>query len=478
MAYQFKCLLAVLALSAPFLLNAQPSKLEQKIGASVYDMVSKSQGFYENARLLNLVKEVGHSLEEQLEGEYNFKYYLIDTEVPNAFATAGDYVFVTRGLLAIINSKDELAGILAHELSHVTSHHSTKRLAAGVLPLVLELPANIVGLLTYKEIGNIINLPIEATTKLATSAYSRSQENEADKKGVALATKAGYDPYGLITGLQQISNFIEYSSGEAMKSGWYDDHPGTDKRVRKLSKILSENGVEKQSVLPGTGLIELEGLIFGQNPKAGVVHENKFMHPAIDLYCEFPEKWEVQNSPVTVTALSPNKKATIVMGVDTSAHTPSQAAKIALEALDNSNILHQEAINVNGLDAYRATVRDRRVKYADYLSEIMWIKLPGSGLLLKVVGISRFKKPDKSIPMSFTSFRLLRETDMADVPVAKISLVEVNEGQTIGEFVKSTQQLSQQLELINLLNGTISGQKLPLARYLKVLSVKALSGYN
>jgi predicted Zn-dependent protease len=266
------------------------SKIERQMGASTFEMIKKSQGLYHYDHLLEVVEEVGRKLETQLNIGYPLKYFLVDISDPNAFATAGGYVYVTRGLLAIVNSKDELAGIMGHEISHVTQRHSTKQLRASILPVVLELPANIVGLLTYKEIGNIINLPISATSKIALAAYSRSQEKEADEKGVELAIKAGFNPYGLAEALDRLTKFMELATHQHMKKNIFIDHPMTEDRIAYINQLIAKKGITKLESTPGTEILALDGLVYGQNPLEGIIYDSKFIQPQAGFYCEFPEK--------------------------------------------------------------------------------------------------------------------------------------------------------------------------------------------
>jgi len=465
------CLLAFL-ISYPG--YSQYSKSEQKIGAKVYQTVGQTQGFYENDELLALVTKIGQSLEAQLDKPYNFKYFLVDNTEPNAFATAGGYVFVTRGLLAIINTEDELAGVLGHEFIHVTERHTTKQIRASIIPSLLELPANIIGLLTVKEVADIINLPISAITGLATNAYSRSQEKVADRKGIELARQAGYNPYALPEVLLRMNDYLTLATGQAPKKSLFSDHPMTQDRVVYLQEQLNNEQVENSTTSGGTPLRELDQLIFGQNPASGVLTSNVFVHPGIDLYCEFPEGWEVQNLPQAVTAVNQATDATMVMSIETSDEALEQVARKSLESLDKKTIVrHQERTNINGLVVYRATLEYTRKKHAGQVSEIMWMKLP-TGVLLKVIGIASNESQVGSIIDSFETFRLLVKDDLAHTPQVYVSLKSLNSGSSVGNFLNSNQQLAPQTKLLMILNGTRLSDTIPQDRYFKVLEASSL----
>jgi predicted Zn-dependent protease len=467
-----RVLLLVLIITNPTW--AQYSKSERKIGATVYQTIEQTQGFYEDEELLALVKEIGQSLEKQLDKPYNFKYFLVDNTEPNAFATAGGYVFVTRGLLAIINTKDELAGVLGHEFTHVTERHTTKQIRASILPSLLELPANIIGLLTVKEVADIINLPISAITGLATNAYSRSQEKVADQKGIELARKAGYDPYALPEVLLRMNSYLTLATGQPPKKSLFSDHPMTEDRVVYLREQLNNEQVENSATSGGTPLRELDQLIFGQNPANGVVNSNVFVHQGIDLYCEFPTGWEVQNLPQAVTAVNQATDATIVMSIEASDEALEQVARKSLESLDKKTIVRdQERTNINGLVVYRATLEYTKKKHAGQVSEIMWMKLP-TGVLLKVIGIASNESQVGSITDSFETFRLLVKDDLAHTPKVYVSLKSLNSGSSVGNFLNTNQQLAPQTKLLMILNGTRLSDTIPKDRYFKVLEASSL----
>jgi predicted Zn-dependent protease len=139
------------------LAQGQKKSLSQSMGEKTFEMVKKTYGIYDNPMLLSEVKAIGRRLEKHLPFQDSMKYFLVDTYEPNAFATEGGYVYVTRGLLSIITSKDELACIMAHEISHVTKKHPRKTLEVRILPAIMQIPGNIMGALTSPVYGKLFN---------------------------------------------------------------------------------------------------------------------------------------------------------------------------------------------------------------------------------------------------------------------------------------------------------------------------------
>ena len=135
---------------------------EEQAGSQLARQVENQVGYYNDTYLKNYVDSIGRRLVAVLgPTPYSFRFQIIDQAEPNAFATPGGYVYVSRGLLALINSEDELAGILAHEISHVTERHHAQQAQRSTLPGLLTVPGNVVGSVVSPDVGKAINAPLE-----------------------------------------------------------------------------------------------------------------------------------------------------------------------------------------------------------------------------------------------------------------------------------------------------------------------------
>jgi len=210
---------ASIFLAAIFLMlhaTAQDVSLDKKLGAENALMVEQEMGIYHHDSLYQLVNSVGKKLVSRLKNNpFEFKFFLVDSPVPNAFALPGGYVYVTRGILPIIETEDELAGIMAHEIIHVTQRHSVKQMKKGIWTSLLSIPGNLINSVTGTKLGNILNAPINLTTGAFIAKYSRGHETEADKFGIQLAASAGYKTDALADALLRLSKEIELLTGES-----------------------------------------------------------------------------------------------------------------------------------------------------------------------------------------------------------------------------------------------------------------------
>ena len=451
-------LLVFLLVMVSFLANAQ-SKSEAKMGEKQFKMLKLTYGFYDNPELLGVVVEVGQNLEKHLDLDYKLQYHLLDMEEPNAFATSGGYVYVTRGLLALINTKDELAGILGHELTHVTQHHNSKTMYANIIPTILEIPGNIIGLLTSQEVANLLNFPIEVVTGSGTASFSRKLESNADKIGIEVAAKAGYDPYALGDILTRLNEFVEYLTKEEMKKSIFIDHPITPKRVKRINAQNKKNGFELQDTYPGTSIVEINNLIFGQNPTGGVLNDTSFIHPELSFYCDFPKSWIVNNSHQSITALAQNKQAVIMITAEQSMYI-DDLVKNEVDKHKACKVLEKGEIEINGLKAFKLVLNTLESNKENKRLEVLWVKLEGKDVLIKAQAVAKINDfPKEKVRQFFKSIRMTTTDDFKEFTFKTIELKQVADS-----TIEATGDLS---ELSKIINGVKPGKNIHANRYIK-----------
>ncbi|HEX5169434.1 MAG TPA: M48 family metalloprotease [Cyclobacteriaceae bacterium] len=132
----------------------QNISLDKKLGADNSALVEQEIGLYHHDSLYALVNAVGQKLVSKLKNNpFEFKFFLADTQDPNAFALPGGYIYITRGILPLIQSEDELAGIMAHEIIHVVERHSVKQMNKGLIGGILQIPGNLINAVTGTRVG-------------------------------------------------------------------------------------------------------------------------------------------------------------------------------------------------------------------------------------------------------------------------------------------------------------------------------------
>ncbi|KMQ52898.1 Peptidase lipoprotein, M48 family [Chitinispirillum alkaliphilum] len=209
---------------------------EVELGRQVKRVIlSDNQQFPEytaNESLIRYVDSIGQALVEaqQDRKEIGYTFALIDNpDIINAFALPGGFVFVYTGLIKAARNEAELAGVLAHEIGHITKRHGIKRLiqtyGAGLLLEIL-----------ISEDAQVTRKLSEIAAKLAFLQYGRSNEYEADSVAVEYMHLAGYNPTGMQTFLELLNEYTQESS-PVMEL--FSTHPDTERRIERVERIIS-----------------------------------------------------------------------------------------------------------------------------------------------------------------------------------------------------------------------------------------------
>jgi predicted Zn-dependent protease len=235
-------------------------------------------------------------------------FSVVNTEVPNAFAVPGCYIYITRGLLAIMNSEDELASVLGHEVGHVVADHSARRQNTAALG---GLGAIVVGILTGS--GDLAQVAAQAAT-LYTLNYSRDQEFEADDLGVRYLGSAGYNPYAaadMLNSLGLASALNARIAGRDAESAiptWARTHPLSADRVTRANAQAQATGAVRgqppEAVRPY--LQAVNGLTYGDDPEQGFVIGRTFAHPVLRIAFDAPQGFTLTNTSTAVLIGGPN----------------------------------------------------------------------------------------------------------------------------------------------------------------------------
>lgn len=298
---------------------------ETNAGAAMQQQVADQIGLYMAPELERYLDKVGQRLVDALgETPYTFQFAIVDQFEPNAFASPGGFIYVSRGLLAQMNSEEELAGVLAHEISHVTRRHHTKQAGRGLGAGLLTLPGRAVGVVS-EDLGNMINTPINYAGKVYLSSYSRGQESEADAYGMRLAAAAGYDPLALVSALEGIERVVYLMTGKHHEATFFDTHPKTPQRVSDIKTLSSQVSFTPLAPLatPAQFYGHLDGMWWGpQNPQQGVFDGQVFRSAELGFSVTFPADWETINTPRFVGAAEPDQGAYLALGSNDGEFTP------------------------------------------------------------------------------------------------------------------------------------------------------------
>jgi len=368
---------------------------EIAIGRQNDEQVKKQYKVYGSKALQDYVDGVGQRIAKQSHRpDLQYHFTVLDTADINAFALPGGYVYITRGIMAYLNSEAELAAVLGHEIGHVTARHGVRQQsAAQAANIGLTIASIFVPEINTMGAQNLANIVGGALL----SGYGREHELEADRLGAEYLTRTDYDPKAIITVIGVLKN-QELKDAELAKQegreprryhGVFASHPDNDTRLKQAVGEAEKNASEhahfegRREYLAAT-----EGLIFNDSSDQGVVRNNAFYHGDLGIVLQFPKTWRVHNLPTALVAVSPGGDAQMQMKLDNAPNgSPADYARrmagynaqirpldlaglpAALYELPNSMggviflnkqafILQAQGKTTNNLSAYRETIFD------------------------------------------------------------------------------------------------------------------------
>jgi predicted Zn-dependent protease len=253
------------------------------------------------------VEQVGKNIAVQsglANSQSAFTVTLLNSSVDNAFAIPGGYVYVTRQLVSLMNNEAELAGVLGHEVGHVAARHSAARQRTAQRNSILGALGSIISgvLLGNNALGSLGQQVFSAAPQLLTAKYSRKQETEADNLGIRYLRGAGYDPHAMATVLQSLAaqNALDaqLQGRDASIPQWASTHPDPASRVRAaISSAGNATGTSSRD----TFLTRIDGLLYGDDPRQGMVEGNTFIHPDLRLTFTVPNGYYMVNGSSAVS---------------------------------------------------------------------------------------------------------------------------------------------------------------------------------
>ncbi|MBO9622994.1 MAG: M48 family metalloprotease [Sphingomonas sp.] len=245
----------------------------------------------------------------------DFTVTLLDSPVDNAFATPGGHVYVTRGLLALMNDEAELAGVLGHEVAHVAARHSQSRQKAAQRNSILSVLGQVlVGAVAGNSgFGELLGRGIDTGAQLATLGYSRGQETQSDDLAVNYLRGAGYDTDGLATMLASLAaqNQLDQQLAGSARSTpeWASTHPDPASRVRRAAQRAQSVGGTANPRNRDAFLAAIDGMLYGDDPRQGMIVGRDFLHPGLRLGFTVPQGFSMTNGARAVTITGPNTQA-------------------------------------------------------------------------------------------------------------------------------------------------------------------------
>jgi predicted Zn-dependent protease len=446
---------------------------EKEIGARQHPLLLAEFGGDYRAPEAGYARRVGEKIASAagLEGECTFT--LVNSDVVNAFAVPGCYIYVTRGLMGIVNSEAELASVLAHEVGHIVAAHNRRQRNRS---LWRSIGVWAVGAVTGSE--DLTRIAGRAA-EYFTLRYSRKQEYEADDLGVRFLAAAGYDPYAAGDMLEALGRNEQYMGRTRGRDEaraipeWARTHPLAGNRVERAAQTAAATGIADGALpeLEGPYLRELDGLLYGDDPAQGFVDGRRFAHPVMRIGFEAPEGFTLTNSPQAILIEGPNG----LRGEFGGNPMPPGGLVAYSEGLVRTLLRGApaeagpaEPALINGLSALLVPVLVQTERGPVELNIAAYDGGDGGAYHFIMVGPPA-DSSRAAIGALFASFRLLSAEEARSLRPRLIRTVRVGPGQTAATFAAAMAS-EHPLEHFLMLNGRSPGESLKPGELVKIIT--------
>jgi predicted Zn-dependent protease len=285
----------------------QPASDDEVIGQREHPrIIAAFGGVYSDRQAeIMIARIVSRLLAAADQPNAQFQVTILDSPEVNAFALPGGYIYVTRGILALASDTSELAAVLAHEIAHVTLRHARARTDRSRTTAIVDR------VITSVFGGDTSSDAVASRSRMSMAAFNQNQELEADREGIKIAGKAGYDPHAAARFLGVMSRFATFSAGNDNGDDFLSSHPSTPDRIQK-----AVDTARNLFGAPGTGETDrsgymdgISGLTFGDSPSQGSIVGRQYIHPGARFTFTVPSGYTLQTSQNAVVGVAGDGEA-------------------------------------------------------------------------------------------------------------------------------------------------------------------------
>jgi predicted Zn-dependent protease len=431
---------------------------EISMGQKSDPWVREEYGVAAGQRLQDYVEGLGHKL-VRVSHRPNLEWHftVVDSPVVNAFALPGGYVYVTRGILAYLGNEAELAGVMGHEIGHVTARHSVRQITTEEFAQI-GLGAGSVMSPALSQLGSLA----QSGLGMMFLRFGRDDEREADRLSVEYAARAAYDP-------RQVSSFFDvlgrFSAAEDRQTipGWLSTHPNPPDRVEATRKEAEEwiqmLGLpeERMNVNRDPFLREIDGMTFGSNPREGFSVGRRFYHPELEFQIEFPADWRIDNAREAVIATEPQRRGSIQLTVAAAPRGMTARDYIRALALRGLLPVRTREVQIHGYSAILTNYSGASAAFIEFREKIY-----------QIVGVGRLKD---GFEQTVQSFDRITDERILNVKPDRLKIYEAKEGDTLRSLADQGRNPRVTADDLAVLNRMAIDQPITPGRLVKLVEV-------
>jgi len=429
---------------------------EINIGKQNHKQVMKQYRPYNDPALQSyvegLVEELGNKSHRS---HLVYHVTVLDSPQINAFALPGGYLYITRGIMAYMNSEAELAGVLGHELGHITARHGVRQHAAGTVAGILGAG---VGILTGS--GQAAQAANVGSTALIRG-YGRSHELEADRLGAEYLANVGYDPeemikvVGILKDQEEFDKQLAKEEGREPRAyhGTFSTHPANDRRLQEVVGAANKiNTASTREAGREKFLKYMDGAVLGTAEQDGVLRKNRFYHSDLNLFVEFPEGWKVDNLPDRLIATPKTGDAQLQITIDDL--NKKQTPKQYLDEQFKGKVTEGQPVQTANFQGYTGYT-NISTKGGSVPSRVAAV-FHGKRVYQVLIAGKDSAALNKYDSVGLGTIKSMRQLKTAERKLARpknIKLIRAKSGDTFAKLAKKSDIQNHPVEQLRLLNG-------------------------
>ncbi len=431
---------------------------ELRLGRENDAEIRKQYGVYAHAPLQRYVQQIGERLAAQSHRpQLKYTFTVLDSPEVNAFALPGGYIYITRGIMAHLNSEAELAAVLGHEIGHVTARHAVRQYSAA-------MAANVgftIGSILVPELATRAGQSLLNTLGGALlSGYGRDHELEADRLGAQYLARSDYNPKAMIEVIALLKNQEIFEKTLAAKEGRaarvyhgvFASHPSADERLQQVVGEADRHRTGTNGRVQRTAYLKLlDGLAWSDSEAQGIRIGSDFYHKGLDFAVRFPPGWRVDNNPERLLAASPEGDALLqVQATDKgTARTPQEYLVVSMKLRD---LQDTRALKVNGLPAYSGVTR-MQTPFGARDARVAVVFLHRQAF--RFFGAARATNAalEHAFLDTLQSLHSLRPDERALARGQRLELVTARAGDSFAKFARRAPLKNEPEAILRLLNG-------------------------
>ncbi|WP_192820292.1 M48 family metalloprotease [Rufibacter sp. LB8] len=435
-------------------------------------------GLYQNPTLQKFIQDKGQQMaavSHRSNLKYEFK--IVDSPVLNAFAVPGGYVYFTRGIMAHFNSEAQFAGVLGHEIGHITARHTVQQQSKQMITQGILLG----GMIAIPELGNFGNELMQGAGLLFLK-FGRDAERQSDELGVEYSTKIGYDAKHMADFFRTLERQSSQAAGGEEIPEFLSTHPSPGNRYTTVHQLADQWKTKTSATNLKEGrdsyLRMIDGLIYGEDPKQGFVENNIFYHPELKFQFPIPTGWKHQNSPQQVQMAPADGQAlmflTLAPGKTLEEAGQQMLQQYGLQALDSRQV------TVNGLPAImimsqpapqQQTQQGQQQEQPQDIRALSYLIQYG-GNIYNITGVSptaTFNNLTPAFTSTMQNFRQLTDQEKINRKPELVRIKTVKQAATLSQVLQSFQMPAKKLEELAILNGMALTDRVAAGTLIKVV---------